>query len=464
MTRTHVTLALLAAVALGAYLAPQLRAASTPAPPPAQAPSGGADPAPSISSNLTFEADIDITSAPLGLPSERFLVVTLRAPASSAPPSPVALAVVLDTSGSMMDSDKLSVARGAVEQLAAAMRPEDRIALVSFSDQARTLLPVTSAADLPAIQAALAGLRAEGGTNLYDGLERGGRELAAARQPGQISRILLISDGQANVGVTEPYAIARLAAALHQEGTTVTGLGLGLDYKEDLLAQVSDFGGGNYHFVEDPNHLVALFQEEWAQSGATVAHNLSLSLEQRPGLESVSWVGWDTSRAEAPLTLALGSLRAGEQRRVVGRLQVRADNPGPFTAANLTLTYTDVLTGHSERITRALLAEGVTDPAAVEDSIHPETATAARRAYGNWFLDLSTRAYAAGDRAEAAALASRGATVLNEAAEALEQPYLRDDARELSALGEGFQVYSTESDEGKRLMKAGKERMRERTR
>ena len=148
----------------------------------------------------------------------------------------------MDTSGSMSSGGKLTNARMAAQELVAALRPEDTFSLITFDDNAEVVVPAGPVTELVALQHRIGEIRTGGGTNLYDGLAAGLREVSTRGQSGS-QRVVVLSDGHANIGVTDAKAILQQAGSLVSEGVTVSALGLGSDYHEDLLAAMSDAGG-----------------------------------------------------------------------------------------------------------------------------------------------------------------------------------------------------------------------------
>lgn len=198
---------------------------------------------------------------------------------------PINLALVLDRSGSMAGGRKmehaLAAATFAVEQLL----PTDRISVTIFDDQVETIVPSTAATDKAAIVARLRAATPRGSTALHDGWAAGARQVEAQRSADGLNRVLILSDGLANVGLTEPAAIAEQVAAARRRGVSTTTLGVGDDYNEDLMEAMARAGDGNYYFVESAVQLTDLFQTELHGLMATAGKAVELALEPRNGVE-----------------------------------------------------------------------------------------------------------------------------------------------------------------------------------
>jgi Ca-activated chloride channel family protein len=210
---------------------------------------------------LRIEAAMDQSALLQGSGEDRFLVIEVGADAvEGAARRPVHLSVVMDTSGSMSGQGKMSHARAAAQELVGLLGPEDTFSLVTFDDQAAVRLPDRPVTDASSLQRRIQGIQTGGGTNLYDGVESGLDEVRS--DPGEgVRRVVVLSDGNANIGITDSGSLRRQAGSLVAQGVTISAIGIGVDYNEDLLAAMADAGGGAYRFVGSPGSLTAMFTE-----------------------------------------------------------------------------------------------------------------------------------------------------------------------------------------------------------
>ncbi len=192
------------------------------------------------------------------------------------------LALVLDRSGSM-GGQKLTYAKEAALYAVHSLLPEDRVAVVAYDDQVQVLVPSTLAAERSVIAARIRGLRPGGSTALHAGWLEGATQVAAFQEPGRINRVILLSDGLANVGETDPTVIASQVRGLAQRGVSTSTLGVGLDYNEDLMTAMADAGEGNYHFIESPADLPRIFTQELAGLAGTLGTQVRLHLTPAAG-------------------------------------------------------------------------------------------------------------------------------------------------------------------------------------
>lgn len=469
MQRWHMTAGLAVGVVAAALVAPRLSGFLT-APPPADPTPRPVDPAPPLPpppsaaerGHLVVEARLDRAAVLAGEPNERFLVVTVSAPADIGASfrRPVDLAVVMDTSGSMTARGKIDYAKRAAKLLAGSMEPGDVYALVTFSDDARTIIPATSMGEAASIEHAIDRIYEGGGTNVYAGLQRGAEEIRRDLGDGNVGRIVLLSDGNANVGVTDPDALARYAAELTAQGISVSAVGLGLDYNEDLLAKIADIGGGTYDFVDDPRQLEAVFADELERSAAMVARGTEVTVRLPAGVQGLELIGWDATATGDGWRVRVGDIYAGQSRKITARVRITGDTDGPMTVADVSADWFDLVDNDAGHKTANAGAVVTRDAGVVASSVDKDTSAQALRAYGNWYLDRSTRAYQSGDRHEAKRLVAEGEELLRTNARQLAAPALAADADKLGQQSAVYDAYAPESDEGKRAVKQAKEDFR----
>lgn len=257
---------------------------------------------------------------------------------------PLRLALVVDRSGSM-DGQPLDEALRCVRYIGGKLNAADQLAVVLYDDQARTPLPLGPGGDLRAIDAALAGITSGGSTDLHAGWDAGVRQLlqGSARA---LSRVILLSDGQANQGEIDPDIIAGRCAGFHARGVSTTTVGLGRGFNEELMLAMASAGGGQQYYGQTADDLFDGFDEELALLEAMVLRQLRIRLVPGPGVvvEPLGMV-----QPEGDGAIALSDLAWGAEAWLLVRLHVAAAAAG---AASLAGTG-----GHGGR---ALLSAGLT--------------------------------------------------------------------------------------------------------
>lgn len=194
---------------------------------------------------------------------------------------PLDLTVVVDVSGSMDEDGKITFVRQGLDILVDAMRDEDRLALVTYSNGADVAMPLTSVSlNRRRMRDAVARLDAGGGTNLYDGL-RAGYELAlAGYDSGRQTRVILLSDGQPTVGITSVDSILAMSGSYNRQGIGITSIGLGTSFDIDLMRGIAEQGDGNFYFLENSGAVEEVFEEEISYFTVPVAYDLVLELAE----------------------------------------------------------------------------------------------------------------------------------------------------------------------------------------
>ena len=277
------------------------------------------------------------------------------------PPSPevhfprptLNLGLAIDRSGSMAGSKKMPYAIEAASFAVAQLLATDRVSVTTFDTEVETVVPSTPAADKPAIARRIAAIKPRGSTDLQGGWSKAAAEVARHLDAGGLNRVLLLSDGLANQGVTDPNTIAREVQGVAKLGVGTTTLGVGEDYNEDLMEAMARAGNGNYYYIESPVQLVDIFQTELQGLMGTQGQRVSLGLEVGPGA-SLSGVLNDFERLPTG-RLKLPDLVVGMPIPVVVRLSVPAQ-AGPVAPLSVRLAWDDP-EGLGRRVATASLGD-----------------------------------------------------------------------------------------------------------
>jgi Ca-activated chloride channel family protein len=340
MNKTVVFVSLTAALALTALvlglprLAPSHPASPVPTPRPATASNGSL----SMTSRL---------SHPYITPGSADLFVTVDLTGVEVPGSkrtPVNLAVVIDRSGSM-SGYKLQQAKQAARHLVGQLGPEDRLAIGHYGSDVKSLpsLPATPANRERMLQY-IEGIWDDGGTNIGAGLHAGRSHLVASRGDYRVNRIILMSDGQATEGITEDAGLTEVVRGIRAEGITVSAIGVGTDFNEDLMQGFAEYGAGAYGFLEDAGQLATLFQRDLQQAATSVARNVELSFTLPEGVTLGEVLGYRAHQEGRTVRVPLPDFSSGQVERVVARLTVVGTRPGSAVdVTGLKLTYQDLL-------------------------------------------------------------------------------------------------------------------------
>jgi Ca-activated chloride channel family protein len=302
--------------------------------------------------NLTVRSDRRYIRT--GYRSNRFLLVEIQAPAAvrreTARP-PVNLAFVLDRSGSM-SGPKIATAREAVEEAINRLAPEDRFAVVVYDDQIDVVAEsalATGEARRRAVDA-LRRVEARNSTNLGEGWLRGCEQVSRHLAERGVNKALLLTDGLANVGITDASELERHATELRRRGVSTSTFGVGADFDERLLQAMADAGGGHFYFIESAAQIRDHMTSEVGESLEVVARDVKLRLLAPEGVrvESLSRFMTDTQRApegtEASL-ISIGDLVSEQRVNAVLRLNFPYGSIGRGVSVSLGLQDRDGVFG-----------------------------------------------------------------------------------------------------------------------
>jgi len=251
------------------------------------------------------------------------LTLAVDFPPSDREREPLSLALVVDRSGSMSGAPLEHAKRAAIAAVEA-LRDGDRVAVVAYDQRVDLVVPSTAVDDdRDPIARAIAALHVGGTTALHAGWVEGCTQVLTAPVASGLGRVVLLSDGLANVGVTDPAAIAEDVARVTGDGVTTSTIGLGRQFDEGLMRHLADAGGGTFTFVESPEQLEGLFETELAGLSALRGRGVRLALRGR-GLRIVQALGGARVSGDDPAgtTLELPDLIAGLPREVLLTLEV----------------------------------------------------------------------------------------------------------------------------------------------
>ncbi len=253
------------------------------------------------------------------------VLVRVQAPAQAVPEGSAGtnarprlrLALVVDRSGSM-HGQPLAEALRCVKHIAGRLQHADQMAVVLYDDTVQRPVPLRAATDAAAVQVALAGVESGGNTDLYAGWEAGARQLESGT-PDSISRVILLSDGQANHGLVDPPQIEQHCARWLASGVSTTTVGLGRGFNEDLMVGMARAGGGQQYYGQTAEDLFDGFDEELSLLEALCLRKLRVKLVAGAGViaEPLGLVRQNTDH-----TFTLSDLAWGAESWLLVRLHI----------------------------------------------------------------------------------------------------------------------------------------------
>lgn len=204
------------------------------------------------------------------------------------------LTFVIDVSGSMAEENKLPAVQQALRTLTQALRPTDTVTIVVYSDRTRTVLQRTPAREARTIIGVIDDLRTEGSTNAEAGLKRGYDEASKHAQAGRLNRVVLLSDGVANVGNTGPDAILRTIGDAARRQIDLVTVGFGDGYNDPLMERLADRGNGFYAYCDTAKEASRLFRENLTGTLVVTGRDAKAQVEFDPAqVESYRLLGYE---------------------------------------------------------------------------------------------------------------------------------------------------------------------------
>jgi Ca-activated chloride channel family protein len=279
---------------------------------------------------VRLSIDVDRRVLPAGS-TERAVVKVgldcLRLPRRGARP-PINLSLVIDRSGSM-GGDKIARAREAALELVRRLGPDDIISIIAYDTRVETLVPAQRVEHAHHLEAAIRGIEAGGNTALYGGVTRGAAEVRRYLEDSRyVNRVILLSDGLANVGPSSPEELGRLGHSLMKEGISVTTIGLGLGFNEDLMTRLASRSDGNTYFVENSRDLAGIFNQELGDVLNVIARRVVIEIDFPAGVRPVNFVGREGVIRGQRAELTLNQLYGGQEKFALIEVEVAPEKAG----------------------------------------------------------------------------------------------------------------------------------------
>jgi Ca-activated chloride channel homolog len=328
---------------------------------------------------LTLSAGLESAYVLQGSPGEAYLVIDLaaaQAQAQAQRPS-MGVALVIDRSGSMA-GDKIVNARNAASSFIQSMADGDVVSVYQYDDVVEQVAPptVVDANSRALLASVVQGIQPRGSTNLNGGLVAGIESLSSALAERPVRRVILISDGLANVGPSSPFELGNTAATGAARGVSVTTIGVGLDYDENLMTTVAVRSGGRFYHLQEPAQLAAILETELNSLGATVARAIQLELVPAPGVQVLGASGADLVQQGQLVQLNVGEMLGSSTRQVVVPVRVPTIGPSAGQIGALTLRYRSTA-GNAERTQQGRVGyQLAASQTQVDQSVRPQFAVA----------------------------------------------------------------------------------------
>ncbi|MGB3508462.1 MAG: VWA domain-containing protein [Microcoleaceae cyanobacterium] len=253
---------------------------------------------------------------------------------------PLNLSLVIDRSGSMAGKP-LRYAIQAAQKLVESLNSDDIVSVVIYDDTPETILSPQTVADKAKICTQIGWIKAGGCTNLSAGWLMGCECVKSQQTEERLNRILLLTDGQANMGVTDPQALTKTAQQQAEQGIITTTLGFGTNFNEDLLINIANAAGGNFYFIQYPDDAAEVFRIELESLTSVVAENLTVTLRPESSVQISELLNNYQSTSQGQVwEVFLGDVYQAEAKQLAIQLSIPPQkNPGRLTVATVEYQY-----------------------------------------------------------------------------------------------------------------------------
>jgi Ca-activated chloride channel family protein len=312
-----------------------------------------------------FAIHLDAAPAPFGYDEHLLLRVGLQgryiAPEDR---TPALLIFVIDVSGSMDMENRLGLVKQALALLVGELREDDRVGIVVYTTNSRPILNPTSASDSETIMDAINALQPEGSTNVGDGLRLGYQMADEYKRDGEITRVIVLSDGVANVDATGPDQILALIRDKVDDGITLSTIGFGMEnYNDVLMEQLANDGNGNYYYVDTLREARRVFVYNLTGTLQVIAYDAKVQVDFNPEVtDRYRLIGYE-NRAIADQDFRNDTVDAGEVgagHSITALYELALDNPDvDGVIATVYIRYEDAETREIVEVSRDITTADV---------------------------------------------------------------------------------------------------------
>lgn len=287
--------------------------------------------------------------------------------------TPMNLCLVIDRSGSM-EGQPLEFVKQACTHVVDLLTPNDVLSIVTFEEMVEVLMPPQQVTNKDMVKAGISRLQAGNTTNLYDGISLAMQQVLQFIETNRATRMIVLTDGDPTAGIKDYSALVNHAGELRNRGISVTFLGFGPDYNEELLAGMAKKAGGNYYFIPQPQLIPEIFRSELEKLMTTVTRNMSLELKL------ARWVQMRSPQqaTDGAVTIPLADMERGSVIQQVIDLEFPNHPLGHYRVLGGKLSYEDLLTGQHTVLDLDFEMEFSSDSARYSAPVNPRVGQAAQ--------------------------------------------------------------------------------------
>ena len=322
-------------------------------------------------SSVTLQCLVENAYAPAARNAPAHLLVQVQAPATAyGRRLPLNLCLCIDRSGSM-EGEPLDFVKRACAHVVDLLDPNDILSIVTFAEDIEVVMPARRVVNRQLIKEHIQRIDTGNTTNLYDGLLTAGRQIASVQSPAYLNRLLVLTDGEPTTGIRDFQSIVGQVAELKGRGISVTALGFGPDYNEELMAGIARRSGGNYYFIARPELIPEVFRKELESLLTVVAKSLRLQLHLTRWTQVRQVYGLQPSYPPRGVTMDLVDLERGALISALVEVELQRRPAGTYRVAQAQLTYDDLASGRTQQVSADAVVEFVTDESRLLEGINP---------------------------------------------------------------------------------------------
>jgi Ca-activated chloride channel homolog len=377
---------------------------------------------------------------------------------------PVNVSLVIDRSGSMTGR-KIEQAKEAAILALSRLSRQDRVSVIAFDHRVEVPVPAGPFENFDEMKRRIDAIHPGGQTAIYAAVRQAGQSVAEAVSAERVSRVILMSDGQANVGPSSPGDLEALGRELGGHGIAVTTIGLGLDYSEELMTRLALASDGNHAFVENPEQLADIFNKEFGDAFSVVGQDVDIEIICPEGVKPLRGLGREVKVDGRRVSFRLNQIGGKQERYLVVELEVSKDRAkGSAAIADVDVSYLDPKTKTRAKAAAQARVSFSASADAVAKSANASVAADVATQLANERSEKAVSARDAGNVADAKKQLEQNAAILRAEADRIQaaSPAAAAPLRQLSDKAEAdAKALSSESwDKQRKSMKADQYRNR----
>jgi len=304
---------------------------------------------------------------------EAFLVDLIAGGVATGRRQPLNLCLVIDRSGSM-EGEPLEYVKRACGYVVDLLGSDDVLSIVTFEETVDVLMPPRKVLNKDLVKQHIQRIAPGNTTNIYDGIQLGAQQVLQANEPGRLSRLIILTDGDPTAGIKDFSSIVTMVGDMKTRGLTMTALGFGPEYNEELMAGIARRAGGNYYYISRPDLIPEVFRTELERLMTTTAVNVKLKMRFSRWVQPRQLYGHQANLTQREIEVELPDIEKGTTQGTVIELDFPNHPVGTYRVARVTVNYQDAATGRTETLTGDVVIRFTADRAEVTLESDPRVA------------------------------------------------------------------------------------------